>query len=44
MVNSKAKEKLEEEQLEQNYDYWMNHKISDAQYFREINRIKTKIY
>ncbi len=44
MVNSKAKEKLDEEELSQNYDLWMNKQITDAQYFREVNRIKNKIY
>ncbi len=44
MVNSRAKEKLDEEKLNENYDHWMNHRITDAQYFREINRIKSKVY
>ncbi len=44
MANKKAKEKLDEEELDQNYDHWMNHKISDEQYFEKINSIKSKIY
>lgn len=44
MVNKKLKEKLDEEELTKNYDCWMNRTISDAQYFREVNRIKTQVY
>lgn len=44
MVNNKIKEKLAEDELNQNYDNWMNKEISNEQYFREINRIKTKTY
>jgi hypothetical protein len=43
-MEENKKEKLDEEELSQNHDLWMNHKITDQQYFREINRIRSKIY
>ena len=43
-MKENKKEKLDEEKLNQNHDLWRNHKITDSQYFSEINRIRSKIY
>lgn len=40
MVNNKLKEKLDEDELAQNYNLWINNKITDQQYFRAVNSIK----
>lgn len=44
MANNESKNKSDEDELNQNHDLWMNHKITDAQYFREVDRIKGEVY
>lgn len=41
-MENKLKEQSDEVELNQNYDLWMSNKITAQQYFREVNRIKSK--
>ena len=40
---NKSKENHEEES-NQNYELWINHKITDQQYFQEVTRLNSKTY